>query len=106
MFCSVEIPGRAMKDVYRLPSWAVSYENTVYAAVEDSSGEENEAAGYRLKTVPVEVVREEGDHKYVSTGLKSGDLVVITRLMNPLEGTLLKISEAPTQLAAREEAAE
>jgi len=81
MFCSVEIPGKTLPNVYRLPNWAVSYKNTVYT-VHDS----------RLKTVPVKVARIEGDSTIVSHGLHPGDLVVSTRLADPLENTLLEVS--------------
>lgn len=78
MFCSVEIPGRTMHDVFRLPRWAVSYRNTVYVSND-----------HRLKTVPVRVERIEGDHAFISSGLKPGDLVITTRLVDPLENSLL-----------------
>ena len=81
MFCSVDIPGKTLPNVYRLPTWAVSYKNTVYT-VHDS----------RLKTVPVKVARIEGDTTIVSHGLEPGDLVVSTRLADPLENTLLEVS--------------
>jgi len=81
MFCAVDIPGKTLPNVYRLPSWAVSYKNTVYT-VHDS----------RLKTVPVKVARVEGDTTIVSQGLQPGDLVVSTRLADPLENTLLEVS--------------
>jgi multidrug efflux pump subunit AcrA (membrane-fusion protein) len=80
MFCSVEIPGRSLENVVKLPRWAVSYENTVYMSVDG-----------RLKTVPVEVARLDSDNAYVSGGIAPGDLVVTTRLVNPLENSLLKI---------------
>jgi RND family efflux transporter MFP subunit len=81
MFCAVDIPGKTLPNVYRLPSWTVSYKNTVYT-VHDS----------RLKTVPVQVARVEGDTTIVSHGLHPGDLVVSTRLADPLENTLLEVS--------------
>lgn len=81
MFCAVDLPGKTLPNVYRLPSWAVSYKNTVYT-VHDS----------RLKTVPVKVARVEGDTTIVSHGLQPGDLVVSTRLADPLENTLLEVS--------------
>ena len=81
MFCAVDIPGKTLPNVYRLPSWAVSYRNTVYT-VHDN----------RLKTVPVKVARIEGDITIVSHGIKPGDLVVSTRLADPLENTLLEVS--------------
>lgn len=80
MFCIVKIPGRIMNNVIRLPRSAVSFENTVFAAVNN-----------RLKTIPVKVVRMKGEHIYISEGLEEGDTVLTTRLIDPLENTLLKI---------------
>ena len=81
MFCSVKIPGRSLKNVFRLPRHAVSFENTVYLAVDN-----------RLKTVPVKVARMEAENAYVNDGLNAGDMVVTTRLIDPLENALLEIT--------------
>lgn len=81
MFCEVEIPGRRLKSVYKLPRWAVSIHEDVYI-VKNS----------RLKTQKVKVVRSEGDTVYVSAGLNMGDKVIVTRLMDPLENALLDIT--------------
>lgn len=81
MFCSVAIPGKMMRQVIRLPRWAVSFENTVYTAVEN-----------RLKTVSVHVVRAEGDYVYLNGELNDGDQVITTRLVDPLENSLLNIT--------------
>ncbi len=80
MFCSVEIPGKTMRNVIRLPRWAVSYKNMVYLS---SDG--------RLKTVPVEVARVQGEEAFVEKGLDTGDEVITTRLVDPLENALLEI---------------
>lgn len=80
MFCVVEIPGRMLENVVRLPQWAVSFEDTVYLA-------ENS----RLKTVPVEVARIQEGQAFVSGGIRDGDLVVTTRLVDPLENALLEV---------------
>lgn len=80
MFCSVEIPGQTMRGVFPLPRWAVSFSHTVYLS-NDS----------RLKTVPVQVVRVQGEQAFV-TGLSPGDVVVTTRLVDPLEDSLLEVS--------------
>ncbi|MFC1828448.1 efflux RND transporter periplasmic adaptor subunit [Thermodesulfobacteriota bacterium] len=82
MFCSVQIPGRTLYDVFRLPRQAVSFDNTVYTAVEN-----------RLKTVSVDVARMEGDYAFIAGGLKSGDVVVTTRLIDPLENALLEMKK-------------
>lgn len=86
MFCAVDIPGKTLKNVYRLPNWAVSYKNTVYE-IRDS----------RLKTVPVKVARIEGDTAIVSGGLQPGDLVISTRLVDPLENILLEVTHVDHQ---------
>jgi len=81
MFCSVKIPGRTLHNVFRLPRQAVSFENTVHIAVKD-----------RLKTVPVNVVRVDGENAYVAGGINTGDMVITTRLIDPLESALLEIT--------------
>jgi RND family efflux transporter MFP subunit len=81
MFCSVKIPGRTLHNVFRLPRQAVSFDNTVYIANDN-----------RLKTVPIKVARVEGENAYVDDGLNAGDMVVITRLIDPLENALLEIA--------------
>ena len=81
MFCAVKIPGRVLTGVFRLPRQAVSFENTVYVVEED-----------RLHTVDVEVARLEGNFAFVDRGLQDGALVVTTRLVDPLENTLLEIT--------------
>jgi len=80
MFCSVEIPGKTLENVYRVPRWAVSFENTVYVAIDN-----------KLKTVPVEIARSQGEEAYISEGLKPGDRIIITRLIDPMENTKLII---------------
>jgi len=98
MFCRVEIPGRIMKQVIRLPRLAVSFENTVFTVVRNQlkTIQVTVVCEDRLKTVPVTVVREEGDVVYVSEGLKAGDRVITTRLIDPLENTLLSIMNPKT----------
>ncbi len=78
MFCSVSIPGRTLEGVFELPRAAVDFEGTVFTAVNS-----------RLKTVPVTTARIQGEKAYVSQGLEPGDLVVTTRLVDPIENSLL-----------------
>ena len=77
----MKIPGRTLYSVFPLPRQAVSFDNTVYIAVDN-----------RLKTVPVEVARVEGENTYVAHGLNVGDMVVTTRLIDPMENALLQIT--------------
>ncbi len=78
MFCVVTISGKKMHQVFRLPRWAVSFNNTVFLAREK-----------RLTTVPVEVLRIQNDEVFVKKGLNTGDNVITTRLVDPLENSLL-----------------
>ena len=80
MFCSVIIPAKIMQQVFRLPRWAVGFNNTVFLSKDG-----------RLKTVPVTVSRIQADEVFVSGGLKTGDNVITTRLINPLENSQLEI---------------
>ncbi len=86
MFCAVEIPGKTLQGVFRLPRWAVSFKETVYVS---SDG--------RLKTVPVSVARVQGEEAFVSRGLAPGDRVVTTRLIDPLENSLLETGAPGTE---------
>ncbi|MGD9016447.1 MAG: HlyD family efflux transporter periplasmic adaptor subunit, partial [Desulfobacterales bacterium] len=83
MFCVVEIPGRRLDGVFRVPRHAVSFEGTVYVARED-----------RLRTLAVEVARIDGEDALISGGLSEGDRVVVTRLVDPLENSLLIIEDS------------
>lgn len=203
MFCNVAIPGKMMEKVYRLPRWAVTFEEQVYVAEEgvemlaieaprgsdkreqiaravarvreeaasatqeeegyvqaaerglslekrvlwhgfeklakehvemaeasggrpvavqwvprpqlaselashafstDSDGEtgviETDTGFYimrpqrRLEVRDVEVVRTQGEETLVGSGLKPGDMVIVTRLLDPLPGALLDVQPA------------
>jgi RND family efflux transporter MFP subunit len=82
MFCIVDIPGKTLQNVIRLPRWSVSFENTVYLVTEES----------RLKTAPVTVIYAEGENVFVSHGLTPGQTIVTTRLSDPLENALLTVT--------------
>ena len=81
MFCKVTIPGLMFEKVVVLPRHAVSFENTVYVAVAN-----------RLHTRPVKVGRLEQEQAVIVEGLSPGEIVVTTRLEQPLEKTLLSVN--------------
>jgi len=85
MFCQVIIPGREMEGVYRLPSWAVNFEGDFERGSVYVSNDK------RLKTKPVRIVHRDENAVYVSDGLSEGDVVVVTRLVNPLPNSLLDV---------------
>lgn len=80
MFCNVEIPGKMMSGVYRVPRWAVTFEGDVYVAKDN-----------RLEIRRAEVLRHQGEETILSTGLNPGDQVIITRLVTPAPNSLLQI---------------
>lgn len=90
MFCKIEIPGKVAKNVLRLPAQAVGFDRdasgyrSVYLAEESEDG-----TSRRLRTAQVKESHVDGDYVYISSGVSEGDLVVVTRLINPLENTLL-----------------
>ncbi|HUW61375.1 MAG TPA: hypothetical protein VMZ06_10245 [Candidatus Bathyarchaeia archaeon] len=80
MFCEVRIPGRAVEGAYRIPASAVSFDGVAYLAVDG-----------RLKAVRLTRELNIGEEAIITEGLKPGDIVVTTRLVNPLENTPLEI---------------
>lgn len=80
MFCRVTIPGLVFDKVVVLPRHAVSFENTVYVAVDN-----------RLQTRPVKVARLEQEVAVITEGLDPGETVITTRLEQPLENALLSV---------------
>ena len=85
MFCRVIIPGLVLDNVVVLPRHAVSFENTVYVALDN-----------RLQTRPVTVARLEQEKAVISEGLTPGETVVTTRLEQPLENSLLSVTMQDT----------
>ncbi len=90
MFCRVDIAGRTARRVVRVPAESVGFERdasgyrSVYAAVPIEGTDE-----LRLKTLRVRESHVDGEYVFISEGLDEGDLVIVTRLVNPLENTLL-----------------
>lgn len=88
MFCSVEIPGRTLTGVFRAPRWAVSVDQTVYLSVDS-----------RLSTRPVRVAYTHQDEVFIDDGLEPGELLVVTRLSDPLENILLDLNRIDVEAA-------
>ena len=90
MFCKVNIPGRIASQVTKVPATSVGFEQDddgyrkLYLAQPGDTPNE-----YRLKITPVLISYMDGEYMYVSKGLEEKDLVVTTRLIAPLENTLL-----------------
>lgn len=82
MFCRVEIPGHRFEGVFAVPRHALNRRNEVYCAVDGT-----------LKTTPVHVVHTDREQAYVDQGLVQGDVVLVSRLVNPLEQSPIAIEE-------------
>jgi RND family efflux transporter MFP subunit len=80
MFCRVDIAGRSLENVFALPRSAVSFEQTVYVVQEN-----------RLHTRKMQVARTEESTAFISGGLQEGEQIIVTRLENPLENSLIRI---------------
>lgn len=80
MFCSVTIPGKTIEGVFRLKRWLVTTDNTIYVADEG-----------RLKTRQVNRVYADGDDLFVTGDIHTGDKIITTRLVDPLENSALKL---------------
>ena len=78
MFCRVEIPGRTLKQVVRLPESTLGGAQHLYLSRQG-----------KLKKVPIEVVRMEGADTFVRAALDPGDRVIVTPLENPVEDSEL-----------------
>jgi multidrug efflux system membrane fusion protein len=95
MFCRVRIPGRVARGVVRLAAEAVGFDQeasgrrTVYVARKDP-----DSGRATLETRSVLATHNDGDYVYVSEGIKEGEQVITTRLVNPLENSLLDVAEA------------
>ena len=81
MFCKVEIQGRDIENVFRIPRPAVSYDGKVHLVVDG-----------RLQTRQVRVAKFEGDYAIVDEGLAEGDIVLTSPLVKVLDGSKVRIN--------------
>lgn len=89
MFCKVEIPGHIVQNTVKVPTEAVGFEIDENGYQHLHIAAESEDSVYRLKTVKVKQSHIDGDYSYITEGLNDGDFIITTRLINPLENSLL-----------------
>lgn len=107
LFVEAEIAGRTAREVFLLPRsalresarWREGEPGTVLVA-EEPVGEEEPA---RLAFRQVRIVRLSGDRAVVSSGLRAGDLVVVSPLETPTDGMAVRVEEVerPAEEAPR-----
>lgn len=84
MFVRVDIQGREVKDVYRLPRYAIRERTKVWLA---KGGGKTK----KLSFQPVEIIRMDKKYAYVSTGLSEGDFVITSALETATNGMKIRI---------------
>ena len=84
MFVRVDIEGREVKDIYRLPRYAIRRGREVWIA----AGTEEIK---KLTVHPVEVVRMDKMFAYVAAGLNEGDLIITSALETVVNGMAVRV---------------
>ena len=79
-YINAEIQGQLMQDVMIIPRHTLQANDLVWVADQEN----------RLRSRAVDVVTSNGDDVYIRAGIEPGDKVVITRMENPLNSTLLQ----------------
>ncbi|OQY08074.1 MAG: hypothetical protein B6I25_00225 [Planctomycetales bacterium 4572_13] len=84
MFVRVDIQGKEVKGIYRLPRYAIRRGTEVWVA--KGTGETR-----KLTIQPVEIVRMDREFAYISSGLSEGDFVVTSALGTVTNGMTIRI---------------
>ncbi len=82
MFVEVEIQGRQIEHVFKLPRYLVQADDAVFVAVGDE-----------LRIKPVHVVRRLGETVFIDSGLTASDLIIKTPLASISGGEKIRIKE-------------
>lgn len=81
-FVSVEILGREVSDIYKIPRSALQDNKNVYVATQEET----------LHIQPVTVVWEDAEFAYVAEGLSETSRLIVSQLPAPIEAMPLKIA--------------
>lgn len=84
-FVQARIEGTEAEDVIEIPTYALNPDGSVWTVPE----------GRQLEKRDVEVIRTQGNTSLISSGLESGDKVVLTQLQNPLPGMKVRLPGDP-----------
>ena len=87
MFVSVEIKGKLLSKIIRLPRYAVRGTDEVWLAVEG-----------KIKIQKVKIARRDKTHAYISSGISDGDIVITSPLDIVTDGMKIRtrLDEAGT----------
>jgi RND family efflux transporter MFP subunit len=89
-YVNAEIQGQLFENVLVLPRHTLQANDLVWVADQEN----------RLRSRTVDVITSNGDEVYISGGLEAGDKVVITRMENPLNSTIVQTRVQQTPLGA------
>ena len=88
-YVNAEIQGRLLEDVMILPRYTLLANDLGWVADREN----------RLRTRYVDVITSSGDQVYIRSGLEAGDQVILTRMENPLNSTLVQVELQPNPAA-------
>lgn len=87
MFVEARITGRAVKNVFTVPSSALHSGNRIWVI------EPTDEQAYRLRDREVDVLRTERQSAVLRSGLSPGELVCLTSLQAPVDGMAVRIRQ-------------
>lgn len=104
MFVEARIIGRAVENVYRVPSSALHSGDHIWVvqrvtADGDDQNATDAPAKYRLRDRVVKVLRTEQDHAVLQGGLEPGELVCLSNLQAPIDGMKVRIQDPADEAA-------
>lgn len=79
-YINAEIQGQLIQNVMVIPRHTLQANDLVWVADQEN----------RLRSRAVDVVTSDGDEVYIRSGIEPGDKVIITRMENPLNSTLVQ----------------
>ena len=88
-YVNVDIQGRQLTDVYRIPRTALRDNSTIWLLTEDK----------RLAIVPVETVWRDADYVLMKDGITPGQRLIVSDLATPVAGMELQESDGETSTA-------
>jgi RND family efflux transporter MFP subunit len=103
MFVRVEIQGKQVKDIFRIPRYAIRNGDTVWLARPVHSDSDGVESGLmKLAIVPIQVMRMDRTRAYVNRGLQEGDYVITSPLETVADGMAIRINTAPPSTSEQE----
>jgi RND family efflux transporter MFP subunit len=88
-YVRVLIDGAPLKDVYRIPRFALRDDEQIWLADKES----------KLAIRPVKTLWREEEYVYVKDGLHPDDLLIVSALATPVDGMELRLEQAEGEIA-------